>query len=91
LLSSSQKPAPISVSPVTSTIMDSPSKTSPSRQGWHKKGSPGRLTLKLKNVSKTAKVFSHNLIFICFPFLFFVYRTTRLELPGYILNILHFL
>ncbi|CAM6036687.1 unnamed protein product [Sphagnum compactum] len=56
LLSSSQKPAPISVSPVTSTIMESPSKSSPLRQSWHKKGSPGRLTLKLKNVSKTAKV-----------------------------------
>ncbi|CAK9238096.1 unnamed protein product [Sphagnum jensenii] len=56
LLSSSQKPAPISVSPVTSTIMESPSTSSPSRQSWHKKGSPGRLTLKLKNVSKTAKV-----------------------------------
>jgi atypical dual specificity phosphatase len=64
LLSSSQKPAPISVSPVTSTIMESPSTSSPSRQSWHKKGSPGRLTLKLKNVSKTAKVFSYNLIFI---------------------------
>lgn len=43
-------------SPRTSPRVSSPNKISPSRENWHGKGSPGRLTLKLKDVSKTAKV-----------------------------------
>lgn len=43
-------------SPGSSPRLMSPNKISPTRDHWHEKGSPGRLTFKLKDVSKTAKV-----------------------------------
>lgn len=43
-------------SPGSSPRLSSPNRISPLRENWHGKGSPGRMTLKLKDVSKTAKV-----------------------------------
>lgn len=43
-------------SPGSSPRLMSPNRISPTRDHWHEKGSPGRLTFKLKDVSKTAKV-----------------------------------
>ncbi|XP_024385430.1 dual specificity protein phosphatase PHS1 [Physcomitrium patens] len=49
-------PSSLRKSPVSSPRLNSPNKISPVRESWHKKGSPGRMTFKLKDVSKTAKI-----------------------------------
>lgn len=43
-------------SPGSSPRLNSPNRVSPLRENWHGKGSPGRMTIKLKDVSKSAKV-----------------------------------
>lgn len=43
-------------SPGSSPRLNSPNRVSPRRESWHGKGSPGRMTFKIKDASKTAKV-----------------------------------
>lgn len=43
-------------SPGSSPRLNSPNRVSPLRENWHGKGSAGRMTIKLKDVSRTAKV-----------------------------------
>lgn len=43
-------------SPGSSPGLNSPNRISPLKENWHGLGSPGRMTIKLKDVNKTAKV-----------------------------------
>ena len=49
-------PPSLRKSPGSSPRVNSPNRISPLRENWHGKGSSGRMTFKLKDVSKSAKV-----------------------------------
>ncbi|KAG0609818.1 hypothetical protein M758_7G016200 [Ceratodon purpureus] len=49
-------PPSLRKSPGSSPRLNSPNRISPLRENWHGKGSPGRMTFKLKDVSKSAKI-----------------------------------